>query len=159
MKVIFLDFDGVLNSWAWLEECAKKYPNRVFGAITFDPLTHIDEGAVAVLEDVVKKSGAVVVISSTWRKIHHVDDIRSFLKTKGFTGSVIDITPTLYSKRGLEIQKWLDQNPQVTDFVIIDDDSDMEHLMHKLVQTHCDFGLQPQHTNAILANLGVNNGP
>ena len=50
-------------------------------------------------------------------------------------------TPKLWEKRGLEIQKWLDKNPGVDKFIILDDDSDMVHLMSHLLQTDGEFGL------------------
>ena len=44
-------------------------------------------------------------------------------------------------KRGIEIQTWLDENPGVEKFIILDDDSDMVHLMPHLLQTDGEFGL------------------
>jgi hypothetical protein len=43
--------------------------------------------------------------------------------------------------RGEEIQAWLTENPDVTQFVILDDDSDMAHLIDHLVQTDHKVGL------------------
>ena len=68
------------------------------------------------------------------------------------------MTPKLHVRRGLEIQKWLDDNPQGENvvFVILDDDSDMEHLMDRLVQTDHEFGLtQEDAGKAILMLKGV----
>ena len=48
--------------------------------------------------------------------------------------------------RGEEIQKWLDETPEVEDYAILDDDSDMlSEQMDKFY--HCDgyFGLSPNH--------------
>ena len=48
-------------------------------------------------------------------------------------------------KRGIEIQNWIDNNWNneiYNNFVILDDDSDMEHLMNHLVKTNNNLGLQ-----------------
>lgn len=48
----------------------------------------------------------------------------------------IDITPyTIQRHRGTEIQMWLDAHPEVDNYVILDDDTDMldsqyEHFVH-----------------------------
>ena len=53
---------------------------------------------------------------------------------------VIDMTPILHQQRGLEIQKWIDDNNFRGKFVIIDDDSDMCHLLPLLVRCDCQLG-------------------
>ena len=157
MKIIFLDIDGVLNSRAFMtrmHKAGKKF--TLFDDLDFD--------AVKVLNDVVKKTGAKVVLSSTWRRHHSITWMRSILARHGFEGPLIDFTPTEvdlptplppfeYPQRGHEIQDWLTRHPEVTHFVIIDDDSDMAHLKHKLVQTSFDDGLLPKHIEAIEKHL------
>ena len=63
---------------------------------------------------------------------------------RGLPGEVIDITPNLtyghglttHTPRGKEIQQWLDEHPEVTNYVIFDDDSDMlEHQMNNFICT------------------------
>lgn len=61
-------------------------------------------------------------------------------------GTFVGITNTHKSLRGTEIQDWLDENPDVEDYAILDDDADM--LEHQFVKFHhCDgwFGLSPNH--------------
>jgi hypothetical protein len=63
---------------------------------------------------------------------------------RNLPGEVIGITPNLtygrgfsdHTPRGVEIQQWLDEHPDVTNYVILDDDSDMlEHQMKNFVVT------------------------
>lgn len=56
---------------------------------------------------------------------------------------VLGKTPYLGTKRGIEIQQWLDDNEDknIESFVILDDDMDMEHLMEHGVFTDTDIGL------------------
>ena len=52
-------------------------------------------------------------------------------------GIYVDSTPFINNKRGLEIKKWLSDNTNVEDYVIIDDekfDSYDEELLSKLIK-------------------------
>ena len=45
--------------------------------------------------------------------------------------------------RGLEILSWLENNPHVKNYVILDDDSDMLYWQRKnFVKTNTEFGIQ-----------------
>ena len=61
MKIIFLDIDGVLNSIAYERE---KAPEQSF----------IDESRLPLVAQIVRKTGAAIVLSSTWR-IYWKEDI------------------------------------------------------------------------------------
>lgn len=63
-------------------------------------------------------------------------------KPKTFVG----ITGKRKTIRGQEIQEWLDNSPEVEDYAILDDDSDM--MDHQFIKFHhCDswFGMSPNH--------------
>lgn len=62
--VLFLDIDGVLNSEAWRQR-RKEFP---LGEDRAPDDYHIDPRAVALLDGVVRKAGARVVLSSDWRR-------------------------------------------------------------------------------------------
>ncbi len=117
MKVIFLDIDGVLNIY-----CQDR---DKFGCTFHDHL-------VDNLESIIEKTGAKIVISSSWR-LDGKDAMMEMWKSRNLPGEVIDITPNLSygaglntgTPRGKEIQEWLDNHPDVTNYVIIDDDVDM----------------------------------
>jgi uncharacterized protein YaaR (DUF327 family) len=120
MKIIFLDIDGVLNNYNTLGERLSW-----------------ESDSVKILNRIIKETGAEIVLSSTWRKLK---SYRNIIKND-MKINYIGKTPSLYKKRGIEIQTWLDENPGVEKFVILDDDSDMEHLMPHLLQTDGEFGL------------------
>lgn len=64
------------------------------------------------------------------------------------------MTPRLYGKRGEEIQNWINSFDQVIEkFVILDDDSDMEHLLPYLIKTSYEFGLTDKETDLLIKNL------
>lgn len=154
MRVVFLDFDGVLNSNRYLNQ---NPPSRnPYGGSGGAPSFHfsedrIDPEAIQRLNTLVGTTGAHVVISSTWRTMFDLDQIRTMLANRGFRypGKVIGTTPDLVDSRGEEIQAWLDQHqeavrigePELESFVILDDDSDMGDLRANFVNTNARFGL------------------
>ncbi len=151
MKVIFLDVDGVLNSLEFLAPIQQ-------GARRLEDHEWFDPAAVARLNRIVEATGADCVLSSTWRILHRMPDMRGFLKGAGFTGRLIDKTPGGGGQRGPQIQQWLDDTAaigrhEVESFVILDDDSDMAHLLPHLVQTSFGDGLQDEHVERAIAML------
>jgi hypothetical protein len=133
MKVIFLDVDGVLNDQMWLH-------------LFMD--SEIDEIRVARLAKIVKATGAVIVLSSSWRVlVDELDDTDMYIwddfvnKLRKFDLEIYDRTPVIGMDRPLEIKTWLDQHKgQVEAFVSLDDDFwkedyDKYGIGHCLVKT------------------------
>jgi hypothetical protein len=93
-----------------------------------------------------------ICISSVWKN-HFGKERRTpelwedALVKLGFKpGTYVGITETYRTLRGDEIKDWLDKHLEVTDYAILDDDSDM--LPEQFVKFHhCDswFGLSPNH--------------
>jgi hypothetical protein len=137
--VIFLDIDGVLA------------PIR-----QWDRYGDLDAGCVRVLNEIAARSGAEVVVSSTWRHGRTVAELQEMLHARGFTGCILDKTPSGVegASRGEEIAGWL-AGRNVGGYVIIDDHVDMGPLRSHLVQTHPAHGLQPADVPRALAVLGL----
>lgn len=139
MKVIFLDIDGVLNYRNMRDIC----PN-----------------AVSLLNDLVEKTGANIVISSSWRISVSMIRICEELVEAGFRfpERVIGGTPCVPEReRGYEIKLWLKQVP-VDRFVILDDCDDVGNLFPFLVKTDTFIGLQQAHidkASTILMGKGL----
>lgn len=132
MKIIFLDIDGVLNHEAFYKERFEKRYEE--GAMAY-PYSEIDPKSVEFLNDLVEKTGAKIVISSTWRH-SGLEYCKDALVFHGFKGEIIDITPNSrcgMCLRGNEILDWIKKNEELigepyynfTEYVILDDDSDM----------------------------------
>lgn len=149
---LFLDLDGVVNSGRFFRDQYDEVDGR--GAEAY-AAAQIDPSAVAVLNGIIAATGADVVISSTWRLMRRLPDLRGILRSRGFTGRIIDATPDLNDKpRGLEIQAWLDaQREQPPAFAIVDDDEDMAHLSHRLVRTTFAEGLTEADADRLIALL------
>jgi hypothetical protein len=121
VKLIFLDVDGVLCT----EAVGFAYPK-------------LDPAAVGVLNGVLERTGARIVVSSTWRNPRSVTATRELLGGLGRVqpaNRIIGCTPDLqdadhlHLQRGHEIQAWLDRGAKpVEGIAIVDDDGDMVHL-------------------------------
>lgn len=130
MKVLFLDIDGVLNS---TRTCVAHggYPHD------FTEMRAFDRVAIKLLQRMCDSAGVQVVLSSAWRITHSAKEAADALGLP-----IIDVTPNLGTKRGEEIAAWLAKHPEVTDYAIVDDDSDMlPGQMHRFVHTSGHEGL------------------
>ena len=133
-KIIFLDIDGVLNSFRWHNSEGNEKLTDRFGRV-FDP------EAVSNLSKIVEETGADIVISSSW-KCFGLDGMQEMWKERNLPGKVIGITPNTVSDemllyadlenmelgviRGNEIKEWLSRHKRdVLQYVIIDDMDDM----------------------------------
>jgi hypothetical protein len=138
MKVIFLDFDGVLNV------IPQGHDN--FGGI-FHP------EFVENLKHIIEETDAKLIISSTWRHMG-LERLNRMWEQRGYPGEIIGITPDLRwgtpeerlepgestYVRGDEIQAILDQYYQITNYVILDDDDDMLTSQRgNFVKTSCNI--------------------
>jgi hypothetical protein len=139
MKIIFLDIDGVLN--------VISQSHDDYGAIFHN---HFMDN----LKELINKTGAKIVISSSWRK-SGLKEMQDLWTTRNLAGEVIDVTPSLYLQkggsicfwndklqrqptekvhgysipRGCEIEYWLKNEAEkfgdIESYVILDDDTDM----------------------------------
>ncbi len=121
MKLIFLDIDGVLNSQEFLHKNSKLdlEPDAKWWASAIEP------ERMALLNALVAATGALVVVSSTWRYGKSVEDLQEILGLAGFFGHVVGKTPRA-DTRGQEIDLFLQSATQpIEAFVCLDDDTDM----------------------------------
>lgn len=147
MKIIFLDIDGVLNNAEFFRNNVPP-PGR-------DPDDQLDPAGVRRLNIICARTGAVVVISSTWRILYKNAAMRGILGNAGFTGKLVGVTGENVGTRGDQIAKWLAnyQRHPIESFVILDDNSDMGALKHRLVQTLYEDGLQDVHVERAVEML------
>ena len=152
MKVIFLDVDGVLNS----DEYFDKIRNLDIQGIERE----VDIEKIKLLKKAIDKTGAKVVLSSSWRYTKYAQYLKELLSNYDI---YVDPTPFIENERGLEIKKWLSDNQDVEDFVILDDeifDSYDESLIKNLIKTsngngrNFGEGLLPRDVDEIIKRLG-----
>ncbi len=115
MKVIFLDFDGVLNSAAY----CRLHP---------EPGVLIDPTRMELLRRIVEGAGAEIVLSTSWKEHweatpERCDDVgreitRVFLQ---HDLKIRDKIPDVEKGRSANIVGWLAGHKEVTHFVVLDD--------------------------------------
>ena len=145
MKIIFLDIDGVLNHQQFYknrydekqhEKTIKKEDGKLIKQSEEDFYAEmLDPESIENLNELIEKTGAKVVVSSTWRLGETVETLQAILEKRGFVGEIIDTTPRGCGccQRGNEILSWLKSNEDVigkpyhefNSYLILDDDSDM----------------------------------
>jgi hypothetical protein len=147
MNVIFLDIDGVLRTDAsdryWSDVTRQPIPQSVFDRL-------FSSRSIAILNEIIYITGAKVVITSTWRVQHTLEELIQKFKIRGFRGEIIDKT-NIIGNRGEEIQEWLDTN-SVNKYVVIDD-SVKDILIHinskRVVKIESNIGLNDSHFDSI----------
>ncbi len=152
VRIIFLDFDGVLNSTDYA------YRSKSNGG-----LIGLDPQAGMKLQLLAQTARADVVVSSTWRLYRKRTELCDLLRGIGYTGRVLGKTPDLAHinvnmsvPRGAEIEMWMRENARrypVESFVILDDDSDMTPHQARHVKTHFAVGLTFADVDKALAIL------
>ena len=140
-KLVFLDFDGVLNNSGSIAERGNCYE--------FDPKS------VEALNEILRRTGALIVISSSWRCYWPLQELVEGLDRAGvLPGRVVGKTPELRTPRGEEVDAWLKAAPfPVAAFVILDDMDDMVMHQGRLVLTRFDDGLTLDHVGPAVAAL------
>lgn len=150
--IIFLDFDGVVETiyWEKAKDGTWSYNIHKSGREELN-----NKQAIGWLNELYNKIPYDIVVSSTWRMGMSVDELQNLLRRSGFNHSikVIGKTPVLYQQRGLEIQEWIDTAEFKGKFIIIDDDSDMCHLLPLLVRCDCQLGFTIYDYNKALTLL------
>lgn len=130
MKVIFLDFDGVLNGDEYVRRCGR------FGVI-------LNPEKMDLLKKLVDKTAANIVLSTSWRE--HWNATREGCDAIGqeidrifaqYHLRIYDKVPHRIYGREKNIRSWLQSHPDVTAHVVLDDQFlDGENIRGHFVKT------------------------
>lgn len=136
LKIIFLDFDGVVSVLETRWELSDRHLERV--------------------KKICDETGAKIVISSSWRRKSVVETMKKIYGQDANVATcnsllninyVIGVTERLGpASRGREIKKWLDEHPGMERYVILDDD-DFDMLPEQkpfLIQTDWAAGIEDE---------------
>lgn len=148
-NIIFLDIDGVLNSDKYFDSIDNKECMNLVDRLMLD----IDMSKVKLLLEVINKTNAKIVITSSWRRMKLYPYIKERLISMGLP--VVGETPFIEGRRGEEIKSYLLEN-RVSNYCIIDDEvfKDYKELEDYLVVT--DFyedGLTIDHAKGVVKKL------
>ena len=118
MKVIFLDFDGVMDTAYYDHVLAKegKPGNDEYGII-FDP------NSIQNLKHIIEMTGADIVVTSSWKYFMSYKDFLDMWEARKLPGFVTDVTPNIHGSRlrGDEIDAWLKDCKSECQYIILDD--------------------------------------
>ena len=144
MKIIFLDFDGVMDTSYYDHILSKegKPGNDQYGAI-FDPY------CIRNLKRIIEETEADIVVSSSWKYMMGYQDFLNMWKDRGLPGFITDVTPNPVDrrKRGDEIDAWIEECKTECQYVIIDDleaNNFNEHQISRLLIVNPFFGLDEE---------------
>jgi len=167
MKILFLDFDGVINPYrnihTRMEQFRKdKTPYQdQYGGL-------FDRRCIEYLNWIIKETNCKIVISSTWRYMG-LKKIEEMWITRDYPGEVIDITPTkirteILTKfkggitRGSEIQQWIEDNHPYSYCIVDDDDDILPHQNQNFVKINTYKGLDIESAKKIIKILNQKDG-
>jgi hypothetical protein len=142
MKVIFLDVDGVLNTDSTVHR---------FGSDFIDPVL------VKLVAKIVWKTGAIIILSSSWRlDAKDTQLVREALAMEGLSihsCTPFHAAPSKWIPRNEEIMEWMyTRGHDVTEFAIIDDDNSAE-IGGNFFQTNDQEGLTEELASKIIEHL------
>lgn len=153
-KVVFCDIDGVLNNDDYLSYCIETEG--------YDPilLDELDPRNIYNLKLILEATQAFLVCSSSWRW-----DKNAFQKAnqqlKHFNIEFLDTTTLTIDttlSRAIEINTYLEEHPEIKNYVILDDAVLSDKLQPYQVKTNFCFGLMRQDVNSAIQILnGENN--
>lgn len=161
MKYLFLDIDGVLNTG--------RYSNYLVdnGLCETDADGYLfDPEAVKNLQYIIEETDAKIIITSTWR----LDgDMQALWRNRNLAGEVVGITPEFdrrafrstkfisieFSIRGIEVDKWLQDNATTPyKYAILDDEDDyLETQSDHLVLTDPMTGITKEVADKVISLL------
>ena len=144
-RVLFLDYDGVVNTLMWNEKGTKTSYNfpRDKKVNNFQAVQWVSEFCIKCKFD--------IVITSTWREERNYKEcligggLRSGIEILGCTKLMPDKT------RGEEIQDYLDTHPEIKYYIIVDDIDDfLPHQQSHFVKVNGNYGFfQPEYDKCI----------
>lgn len=153
MNVIFLDIDGVIQS-----------PRYCVAINETGWLSAFEPAAMHMSRNLIRDAKAKIVISSSWRIGHKESrELKQIFRCCGFK----EISNAFHSDwrtkelprpscRGDEIAEWLSRNPEIENYLILDDDADMlESQKENFVQTCSQNGILLSHYDKARNILGL----
>ena len=148
MKAVFLDHDGVIclsNNWGGRSKKWAKYRSanpdssrEKKDAPVFVRFDDFDKKAIKILNEIIEETGCEIVVSSDWRLHANLEELGDYYISQGIIKRPIaftDIFENIFPKewnafrfradleleRSMEINHWLDNHPEITHWVAVDD--------------------------------------
>ena len=129
MKILFLDHYGVMCLGATeIVRTEHSMPTDAeFAGTDKTYFSDFDTAAVEILNQLLDQTGAEIVVSSDWKCKISIEGMCEFYQKQGIKKMPIDYTAwlpratTYHEQRAGEINAWLDQHPETTQWAAVDD--------------------------------------
>ena len=152
VKIIFLDVDGVLNS--------------IDSEDHLGPYIGIDYSGVKLLREIVDKTGAEIVLISSWKHGWHktgpTNRLACYLETRLAQEGlkILDKTEDSITNRGEGIYNWLSIHPEFKSWVILDDEIFEDYaqygcMSHLVKTSFYDGGFKDKHVEQAIVLLNT----
>lgn len=113
---IFLDIDGVLRTHKsdleWSQILGVPIPESVYDR-------RFDRKIVSYINEVAGYTRAKIVVTSTWRVKHSLEELRQIFRDNGISAEIVGKTD-IGLNRGEEIEQYISDN-EIESYVVIDD--------------------------------------
>jgi len=147
-SILFLDHDGVIclsNNWGGRSKKWAKYRSEnPDSSLEFKDkpvncrFDDFDKKAIKILNEIIEQTGCEIVVSSDWRLHATLEELGDYYISQGIIKRPVDVTdifkdlfPKEWSilrfradlelERSMEINHWLENHPEVTHWVAVDD--------------------------------------
>ena len=175
MKILFLDNDGVIclsNNWGGRAvKWANFHKDNRDVEFTDRPVhtrfDNFDNKAVKVLNEILEKTEAEIVVSSDWRLHATLEELGDYYESQGINKRPIAVTEIfkdifpkewnafrfradLELERSMEIGHFLENHPEITHWVAVDDLNMSIEFLSKYHSHNDDESKTPGLTNFVL---------
>jgi hypothetical protein len=147
-KYLFLDIDGVLNSFDDYGVDGKEFIENI------ENLTFIlSKRQMSLLNNIIDKYHPKIILSSYWRNRYSLLTLQNKFEAAGFKGKILAITPSFggeHEDRWQQIKHYIEDN-DVSNYIILDD-SPLDRKNTKFpnwVKTDSYHGLDHKHLREI----------
>lgn len=149
MKLVFLDFDGVINTRTWSER------NKKICFLSEEDGKVGDFQAICWLNELCKKTDAKIVLTTIWRINNSLSSLKKILYNSGLNKDIeiVGCTPIHANRfRKEEIEEYLSEHKDlnILNYVILDDEEIFGHEEH-MVKCNIDYGFKfPEFQKALI---------
>ena len=164
-KVILLDHDGVIclaNNWGTRWKKQIKVRTKMTQSVKELPVSarfdNFDIKSIKILNEIVKETGAEIVVTSDWRNWATVEVMGDYYDSQKVVKKPIGFTKflgeceydndfpwsrewDLEQTRSIEIKQYLKEHPEITHWVAIDDLNMGKKIISYSMEYNRDWGL------------------
>jgi hypothetical protein len=147
-KYLFLDIDGVLNSFDDYNMTGKEFLKNLknISFVTSDK-------QMSLLNKIVEEYNPTIILSSYWRTRYSLKELNNIFRENGFVGKISGVTSKEgeeHKDRWKQIKLYIEEN-KVKDYIILDDEdiTRTDEKINNFIRTDSYEGLTEKHIKQI----------